>query len=248
MDYTIFLGIIDVLYKVSILFLGFILVLGYLFYLGFRENVGRYLENTRTLDLKLNNARNGYIVFNILVFGGVFILLTFDEFSQFRGSISSFLIQVFGIEILKAISYMLLFIVLSILVTIRINKIESPKDYFIRIFPKDVIIALVLTFLVVLLIDIFESYVWAIAIIGLYISIFVIIPSSIIKWGASQAESLEIKYKTEVNLKEGEPLKNLFLYQTTDTDYRFEDKEGNEYVIPVANVDKIIYEHEKEED
>lgn len=243
----LFREIIDVLYKVSILFLGFILVLGYLFYLGFRENVGRYLENTRTLDLKLNNARNGYIVFNILVFATVFILLTFDEFSQFRENISLLLIQLFGIEILKAISYMPLFIVLSILVTIRINKIESLKNYFIRIFPKDAIIAFVLTFLVVLLIDIFESYVWIIAIVSLYISIFIIIPFSIIKWGASQAESLEIEYKTTINLKDGKSLEKLFLYQTTDTDYRFEDEEGNEYVIPTSNVGKIIYEHEKEE-
>lgn len=249
MDYTIFPSVIDVLYKISIIILGFVIVLGYLFYLGYRDQLGRYLENTRPLDLKIHNARNGYIIFNVLVMGAAYIILAFGEFSQLRRGISLLLTQTFGIEILKVITYMPLFIVLSIFVAIRLGKIESPKDYFFtRTFLKDAIIAFLLMFIFVLFVGIFESYVWVFALFSIYTSLFVIIPFSIFKWGSSQAESLEIEYKATVNLKDGKSLKNLFLYQTTGTDYRFEDEDRNEYIIPVSNIDKIIYEHEEEKE
>ncbi len=38
-------------------------------------------------------------------------------------------------------------------------------------------------------------------------------------------------------------INNLELYQTTDTDYRFKDIIGNEYIIPTGQVQEIIYHH-----
>lgn len=41
------------------------------------------------------------------------------------------------------------------------------------------------------------------------------------------------------------PIEFSELYQTTDVDYRFKDLYGNEFIIPIENVKKIEYSHEK---
>lgn len=236
MDYAIFLSIIDVLYKLSILLLGFIIVLGYMLHLGYRDKIERYLEKTRPFDIKIRNARNGYFIINLLVLLILFSYLIYGEFSSLK-LVNNFLIDVLGTSFLGLIFYFTTVTGLTLVLAIYL-KFET-KKVFIAIFLVSLIGAFILTYL--------KNYLGIIALVSVYLFFFILLPICILKWGRLLAKSLEIEYKTTVELKGGKSLKNLNLYQTTETDYRLEDNEGNEYIIPVANVDKIIYKKEKQE-
>ncbi len=47
-------------------------------------------------------------------------------------------------------------------------------------------------------------------------------------------------------INHNEPMENLELFDITDTDYRFKDMEGNELIIPIGQVQEIIYTNAKE--
>jgi hypothetical protein len=247
MDYTTFLGIIDILYKLSILFISFVVILGYLYYLGYRERIEKRLEKSRPFIIRVRNAINGYIIFQLVlillsIIFSVSIFLRSGESPVYPILINDFLIDTVGSEALHPLSSASLIVGLTFGLMTFYIKFKGIRGRIILI-----IFAFFAGFMIGFFEDVSADYLGIFTLTGLYLTFFLIIPFSIIRFGNSLADSLETEYKTVVKFKDGEPMKNLLLFQTTETDYRFIDELKNEYVIPISNVEKIFYEHQKEE-
>lgn len=81
---------------------------------------------------------------------------------------------------------------------------------------------------------------------GTFLLFFIALPISIVHWGYVLGLFFDSGTSVEVITSKGK--ETLVLIQTTESDYRFLDNEGNEIIIPKEKIDRIIFTKEKDKE
>lgn len=210
----------------------FVLATGVIYYLGvYKERQEKYLYTNFPFKFKEKSVMMGSIFIATIIF--TFVL--------------SESIKPLDIEYLHAILIMVIFFSVLTPFFIRIpTKSEDISflkwksylkngEYHLTIYITIYIVAYLL------LVPFTESLIFNL----FYI---LIISSFVIFFGyETEKHSHKNKSLTLEMINSNEPIENLELFDTTDIDYRFKNSKGNEFIVPIGQVKKIIYKSAKED-
>jgi len=231
--------IADIIYKLLIIFVGVALTIGYIYYLG---------EQTKR-KFKLEKKSSFFAKIRIAMIGGFLSIISFILFSYLiitgplKYSFTDFIES-----LVNSTDYKNLIILTSMIFTFPNSAIISYIILNFRCKEKNMVSKVLISHVIGASVTI----IWAVVssffygpvivhiLIFLIILFFFLVPFGIFLLGFST--NLPTK-KVDVITKTGDDKYNLNLYQTTSTDYRLIDDDGNEYIIPISNVKMLVYKN-----